>query len=188
MGEQEIIAGIKQGDQKAFRTLVDQYQPKVLNICYRFVNDEDTAKDLTQDVFIEVYESIHSFRGESKLMTWLYRTAVNKSLNFVKRNRRMKLLDSLESVFNGSKETTDESFNADKNIQDSERSAHLYNAINSLSKNQRIAFSLHNIDGISYAEIAETMQLSLSSVESLIHRAKQNLQKRLLNFYKKNID
>lgn len=188
MGEQDIIAGIKKGDQKAFKILVDKYQPIILNICFRFVNDEDTAKDLTQDVFIEVYQSIHSFRGDSKLLTWLYRTAVNKSLNFVKRNKRMKLFDSIDSVYKGSDEATNESFDADKNIYDEERSKHLYNAINSLSKNQRIAFSLHNIDGISYAEIAEIMKISVSSVESLIHRAKVNLQKRLLNFYKKNMD
>lgn len=190
MSEQELVAGIKKGDQIAFRFLVDQYQSMVLNTCFHLVHDEDDAKDITQDTFIEVYNSIHSFRSDSKLSTWLYRVAVNKSLNFIKKNKRKKLVDNMESFFHSSKsdEISNESFNADKGIDDSERSTHLYKAIDSLNQNQRIAFSLHNLDGISYLEIAEIMNVSLSSVESLIHRAKVNLQKRLLNFYKNNLE
>lgn len=190
MSEQELIADIKNGDQQAFRFLVDQYQGMILNTCFHFVHDEDDAKDLTQDAFIEVYHSIHSFRSDSKLSTWLYRVAVNKSLNFIKKNKRKKLVDNMEFFFRltKSKEISNASYNADKGLEDSERSTHLYNAIDSLSQNQRIAFSLHNLDGISYAEIAEIMNVSLSSVESLIHRAKVNLQKRLLLFYKNNLE
>jgi RNA polymerase sigma-70 factor (ECF subfamily) len=73
-------------------------------------------------------------------------------------------------------------------LDDEERSKYLFRAINSLSKNQRIAFSLHKLDGVSYAEIAEIMNVSVSSVESLMHRAKANLQKRLISFYKKNME
>lgn len=190
MREQDLIAGIKSGDQNAFRFLVDQYQAMVLNTCFHFVHDEDDAKDLTQDAFIEVYNSIHKFRNDSKLSTWLYRVAVNKSLNFIKKNKRKRLVDNMESFFRSSKSTDigNESFNADKGIDDSERSMHLHKAIDSLNQNQRIAFSLHNLDGISYSEISEIMNVSVSSVESLIHRAKVNLQKRLLNFYKNNLD
>ncbi len=190
MLEQELIAGIKNGNQDAFRFLVDQYQSMVLNTCFHFVHDEDDSKDLTQDVFIEVYDSIHRFRSDSKLSTWLYRVAVNKSLNFIKKNKRKQLIDNMESFFRRSStnEMTSESFNADKELDDSERSSHLYKAIDSLSQNQRIAFSLHNLDGVSYTEIAEIMNVSLSSVESLIHRAKVNLQKRLLDFYKNNLE
>ena len=190
MNEESLIAGIKKGDQNAFRFLVDQYQSMVLNTCFHFVHDEDDSKDLTQDVFIEAYNSIHSFRSDSKLSTWLYRVAVNKSLNFIKKNKRKSLVDNMESFFRLSKknEMGNESFNADKGLDDSERSLHLYRAIDSLSQNQRIAFSLHNLDGISYSEIANIMNVSVSSVESLIHRAKGNLQKRLLNFYKNNLE
>ena len=190
MTEQDIVNGIKSGDQKAFRFLVDKYQKMVLNTCFQFVKDEDDAKDLTQDVFIEVFDSIHKFRGDSKLTTWLYRIAVNKSLNFVQRNKRKRLFGNLESFFSSGKfnDESSDTYNADKPLDDTERSKHLYQAIESLSQNQRIAFSLHNLDGISYAQIADVMNVSVSSVESLIHRAKVNLQKRLLDFYKNNIE
>jgi RNA polymerase sigma-70 factor (ECF subfamily) len=189
MSEQELIAGIKKRDQQAFKLLVDQFQSMVLNTCFLFVHDEDDAKDLTQDVFVEIYNSIHSFRGDAKVSTWLYRIAINKSLNFIKKHKRKKLINNLEEYFQIQKYSlSNDSFNADKNLDDEERSEYLYNAINSLSKNQRIAFNLHKLDRISYAEIAEIMNISISSVESLMYRAKRNLQKRLISFYKKNME
>ena len=184
MSEQELISRIKQGDQQAFKQIVDDFQAMVLNTCFQFVNDKDDAKDLAQDVFVEMYNSIYSFRGDAKVSTWLYRISVNKSLNFIKKHKRKFLIDDLESFFMNKSEET---YNADKNMEDNERAKHLYAAIHSLSKNQRIAFSLHKIDGVSYTEIAEIMNVSISSVESLIHRAKVNLKKKLFNFYKKNI-
>lgn len=190
MGELEIIEGIKNGDQKLFRLIVKEYQEFLLNICYHFVHNEDDAKDLTQDVFLEVYKSIHAFRGDAKFKTWLYRIAVNKSLNFIQRKKIRKLFVDMDSLFRTGKIDTcnNHSFNADKTIHDNERSRYLYQAIDYLSQNQRIAFSLHHLDGMPYSQIADIMNISISSVESLIHRAKSNLQKRLIHFYKKNMD
>ena len=189
MGEQEIIAGIKQNNNEVFRQLVDKYQQMVLNTCYGFVNDRDDAKDLTQDVFIEFYNSIHSFRGDAKISTWLYRVAVNKSLNFIRKNKRKQLFGNLESMFAGKNEPQSSgSYNTDAGMENDERTLALNKALGSLPKNQRIAFTLHKIDGVPYSEIAEIMNVSLSSVESLIHRARTNLKKKLLNFYIKNME
>ncbi|MBC35650.1 MAG: RNA polymerase subunit sigma-70 [Bacteroidetes bacterium] len=186
MSEQELIDAIKRQDPHAYRSLIDQYQPLVLNTCYSFVQSEDDAKDLTQEVFIEVIRSIKKFRGESKISTWLYRMAVNRSLNHIKKYKRRSLFGEVEEINKGDF-TASDSFNADKSIEDQERSKVLFDAINSLKKNQRIAFTLHKVEGVSYAEIAEIMNITTYSVESLIYRAKSNLQKKLLSYYQKNM-
>ena len=81
MGEKEMIKAILEGDQKAFKLLVDTYQVMVVNTCHAFIHDRDEAEDIAQDVFIQVFESLGKFRFESKLSTWLYRIAVNRSIN-----------------------------------------------------------------------------------------------------------
>ena len=188
MGEQVDIARIKQGDQHAFKQLFDQYQTLVLNTCYGFVHDESDAKDLCQEVFIEVYKSIHRFREDSKISTWLYRIAVNKSLNYIRKNKRQGLSGSVDQLSNKYEDASlsSDTDAADINIENREREQALEMALSSLPKNQKIAFVLHKVEGVPYQEISEIMNVSISSVESLIHRAKKGLQKKLLNYYKKN--
>ena len=188
--ESELIEGVLNKDEAAFRMLVDRYQEIVLNTCNGFVHNEDDAKDLTQEVFLKIYDSIGKFRGEAKLSTWIYRIAVNKSLNFIRANKKNKIIGDLDSIvfLNNSALTVDH--NCDKTdtaLDQLRRSKILFAAINGLSKNQKIAFSLNKLDEISYNEIAEIMNISLPAVESLIHRAKRNLQKKLINYYKKNL-
>lgn len=188
MSESQLVEAIKNNDQQAFKSLVDKYQEIVLNTCYNLVNDEDEAKDLTQEVFIEIYNSIQKFRGDAKLSTWIYRIAINKSLNFIRAAKRKRLISSIDAMFKTSNVgylKSDKSFDADHIIIESEISKALYGAIEGLSKSQRIAFSLHKLEDVSYNQIAEIMDLSLPAVESLIHRAKLNLQKKLINYYKK---
>ena len=88
-----MIETILKGDQRAFKLLVDTYQLMVVNTCYAFVHDRDEAEDIAQDVFVQVFESLGKFRFESKLSTWLYRIAVNRSINHCKspRGRAIKI-------------------------------------------------------------------------------------------------
>ena len=190
MKEPDLVEGIKKKDAAAFRMLVDRYQEIVLNTCNGFVHNSDDAKDLTQEVFLKVYDSIHKFRGEAKLSTWIYRISVNKSLNFIRANKKTRKNIDLDSIpFSNHSELSvnHESDENDASLDQIKRSRILYSAINNLSKNQRIAFSLNKLDEISYNEIAEIMNISLPAVESLIHRAKLNLQKKLIGYYKKNL-
>jgi RNA polymerase sigma-70 factor (ECF subfamily) len=175
MEDKILIEKIINQDHRAFKELVDKYSSLVINTCKSFVHDPDDAQDIAQDVFIEIYQSIHKFREEAKISTWLYRISVNKSLNFM--NSEKEEIDIPAS----------NSQNADAEIENEERKNILYKAIESLTYNQKIAFTLNKFEDVSYKEIAEIMDLSLSSVESLIHRAKINLQKKLINYYKKNI-
>src|SRR5690554_7603014 len=85
--DQDIIANIRRGDKQAYRLLVERYQQKVFQTCMGFVHHEEDAADLTQEVFIKVYEKLDAFRGEAAFSTWLYRMAVNHSLNAVRKNK-----------------------------------------------------------------------------------------------------
>jgi RNA polymerase sigma-70 factor (ECF subfamily) len=160
----------------------------VFKACYNILNNYEDAEDVAQEVFIEAYLSISGFRGESRLSTWLYRISVNKAKNLLRKNKWQLLLQRFERFLPGEKsENKDlEDFSAYEDMNRMERTEDqkiLFSAIESLPENQRIAFSLNKFDDLSYQEIAEAMQTSLSAVESLIHRAKLNLQKRLSNHF-----
>jgi RNA polymerase sigma-70 factor (ECF subfamily) len=189
MTEIEIIQKLQQGNEQAFKQLVGNYQKLVVNTCFGMVHNSEDAEDIAQEVFIEVFRSVHNFRAESKLSTWLYRIAVNRSLNFIRDNKRKKWFQSFEDIVKaknlqlniatGHHETPAAEM---ENIQ---RANILHEAIDSLPENQKTAFTLNKYEDLSYKEISEVMEMSVSSVESLIHRAKLNLQKKLYNCYKK---
>jgi len=190
MTEQELLIEIKNKNQQAFKVLVDKHQLAVVNTCMGFVHNQFDAEDLAQEVFIEVYHSAEKFRGESKISTWLYRIAVNKSLNFVRDNKKRSLMKSIENFFSGERNTSyeisdNEQSEAEYEILNSEKGHFLQKAIESLPKNQQIAFVLNKYDELSYKTISEVMDISVSSVESLLFRAKKTLQSKLINYYKK---
>ena len=199
MTEQQLIDGLSKlgtaenrHGELAFKYIVDTYQAVIYNTCIGIVGDADDAKDIAQDVFIQLYKSADSFRGDSKISTWLYRIAVNKSLNHIRNNKKHKVLLRIQGFF-AADETREIQIRdrARSNPQEiSEQNEHkvaLRTAIDSLPENQKTAFVLKNYDDISYKEISEIMELSLSSVESLIHRAKKNLQKTLNYYYHNNV-
>lgn len=190
MKETEIINRLQQGDEQAFKQLVENYQKLVVTTCLGLVHNMEDAEDIAQDVFIEVFRSVDKFRADSKLSTWLYRIAVNRSLNFIRDNKRRKWFWSFEDEAENKnnpleKITHDASENPEYELENNQRAQMLHQAIDSLPKNQRVAFTLNKYDDLSYNEISEIMDLSKSSVESLIHRAKLNLQKKLYTCYKK---
>ncbi len=90
MEESEFIISLKAGNKEAFATLVREFKSQVLNICYRFLLNKEDAEDISQEVFIEIYHSLPKFRGEAKLSTWIYRIAVSKSLEELKKRNRKK--------------------------------------------------------------------------------------------------
>ena len=191
MTDKELIKAIKKNDQQAFKQLVEDNQQLVVNTCNGFLHNIADAEDIAQDVFVEVFLSINTFREDAKLSTWLYRIAVNKSLNHIRDNKKNKNLKSIDDFIASDKNLKRElpdsnTSQPEKIIEEKERSQILQYSINSLAKNQKIAFTLNKYDDLSYKQIAEVMDLSVSSIESLLHRAKKNLQKKLLNYYKKS--
>jgi RNA polymerase sigma-70 factor (ECF subfamily) len=191
MTESEFIEGLKKGDEHVFRKFIDLYQASLLRLCNGFLHNTEDAKDVVQDVFIEVFQSVNDFRGKSLLSTWLYRIAINKSLNHIRKNKHKIFFSGIDSIFtkpqNLIAEISDESEIPDKRIVEDEQMKIIKKAIDMLPHNQRIAFILSKYKDLSYKDISEVMDISISATESLIHRAKLNLQKRLFSFYKKNM-
>jgi len=181
-----LVEELKNGVEGAFRQLVSDYQDKVFNTCISFVKNSDDADDLTQEVFIEVYNSIHKFRKDSKLSTWIYRITVNKSLEYIRKMKRKKRFGVFHWISNEESESEFQVPDFDHPgvlAENKEKAKILFSAIEELPEKQRIAFTLHKLEDLSYEQIAEIMQKSLSSVESLMHRAKNNLKKELYDYY-----
>lgn len=172
-----MIQKLKENDRKAFNELVILYKHSVINTCYRFLLDKEDAEDISQDVFVEVYLSIQSFRGESKISTWIYRITVTKCLDAIKkRNRKKRILslgkmlhiDDVANWIAGGKQP-------DADLEAADTFSAINKALNQLPDNQRVAFTLSKIDGFTNQEIAEIMTTTTIAVESLIYRAKKKV-------------
>ena len=182
LNEFELIQGLRNADETAFKYLVDNYQGRVFNTAIGIVQNAEDAEDVAQEVFIQVYRSIHNFKGESKLSTWLYRIATTRSLDLLRSRKSKKRFGFIQRMFGESNEPMHEipDFNHPGVALDrKENAAKLFKAIAQLPENQKTAFTLHKLEDLSYQEISEVMQASVAAVESLMHRAKQNLRKML---------
>jgi RNA polymerase sigma-70 factor, ECF subfamily len=190
LDERILIEKLKQGDETAFKAIVEKWQDMVYNTALGIVQNAEDAEDIAQETFIQVYQSIESFKGESKFSTWLYRITVTKALDHARRKKRKKRFAIIKKLFgdSGEEEVQVPDFHHPGVILDKkENAAILFQAINQLPDNQKIAFTLHKVEGLSYQEISEVMNSSVSSVESLMHRAKTNLKKTLEGYYKSRI-
>jgi RNA polymerase sigma-70 factor, ECF subfamily len=187
MLETELVNKLKNRDEEAFRIIFNDNQKKVINACYRIVNNKDVADDLTQEVFVKVWHSINSFKSGSKLSTWIYRIAVTSSLDYLRAQKRKNRYLFLP-YFNDDDQKQIEIKAPDGNpgtiIENAERMMVLNDALNKLPENQRVSFLLSKDDEMSSKEIAEILNTTVSAVESLIHRAKKNLEKTLYKYYK----
>ncbi len=173
--------------EKLYNSLVAEHQEMVINTCYRFVFNREDAEDLAQDVFVEVFRSLEQFREEAKLSTWIYRIAVTKSLDHLRRLKRKKRFSSLKRIIGITDPTEEIAAPSNENPADAlagnERAEILLEALNSLPESQRTAFLLSKQEGYSQQEIADILKTSVSAVESLVHRAKKNLHNKLYAYY-----
>ena len=180
MTEQELIQGLRQGEETAFRILVDTHQDRVFNTAIGIVQNAEDAEDVAQEVFIQVFRSIHSFKAESKLSTWIYRITTTRALDLLRSRKSKKRFGFLQRLFGDSNEPIHELpdfHHPGIALEKKENAARLFRAIGQLPENQKTAFTLHKLEDLSYQEISEVMQTSVAAVESLMHRAKQNLRK-----------
>ena len=187
IGDSELIYKLKNADEDGYRQLIQEYQEKIFNTSISLVKNADDADDLTQEVFIEIFNSIHKFREDSLLSTWIYRITVNKSLEHLRKLKRKKRIRILTWFNKENRELNQEAANFNHPgvlAENEEQSRILFRAIEKLPESQKVAFTLHKLEGLSYDQIAEVMQKTLSSVESLMHRAKTNLKKELYDYYR----
>lgn len=192
MNDTLLIDKIKEQDNDAFRFLVEKYQTMVINVCYGIVQNRTDAEDVAQDVFIEVYRNAECFMSKSKLSTWIYRIAVNRSLNYQKKNRYKSRSTEIDNMSVADSYIVNEKFKylnstPDEEYETKQRIRILQNTISLLPKRQQTALVLFEYEDLSYKEIADVMEVSVSSVESLIFRAKSNIKKKLFKYYKKQL-
>ena len=170
-------------DAASFQEMYHQYKSLVYNVALSYVQNVEDAEEITQDVFIQLHQSIATFKNLSTLKTWIYRITINKSLDFLKHKKSQKRF----FIFGKRSENEYEIQNISTFehpgilLENKEKSKLLFGVINELSENQKTAFILSKIDGLSNPEIASIMELTVSSVESLLFRAKDNLKKKLGN-------
>ena len=189
MEDDNFIRDLKEGKQFAYGKLIDDFQQKVFSTCISFVPNKEDAEDIAQDVFVEVFRSISKFKGDSKLSTWIYKITTNKCLEFIRKKNTKKRFGFLKSIMGNDMPVDKTSYFTDMNhpgilLENKEKSETIFRAINQLPEAQKVVFTLCKIDGKSYEEVSDIMGKSISSVESLMFRAKKNLQDLLGNFYK----
>lgn len=189
MTDSEIIGLILQGDRDKFRILVEKYQQMVFHTCMGFVHNRDDADDLTQDVLIQAYQSLQAFKGAASFSTWIYRIAINASLNKVRKSTGNHILQRLDILFGAGKEKEIalpllDAENPENILIRQEHKDWVKKALDSLPEKQRTAIVLSNYDDLSQKEIAEIMDTTEGAVEALIQRAKSNLRKKLTSSHK----
>jgi len=188
INETELIEQLKQGDEAAFKTIVEQWKDMVYNTILGIVQNETEAEDLAQDVFIKVYEKIGTFKGDSKLSTWLYRIATTTALDHLRSKKRKKRFGFLQSLSGSGdeKESIPDFNHPGVSLDNKERATVLFKAIDELPENQKTAYTLHKLEGLSYRDVSEVLNTTVSAVESLMSRANQNLRKQLEDYYNKH--
>ncbi|CAN5488767.1 RNA polymerase sigma factor [soil metagenome] len=186
----ELVKKLKQGDQSVFTAVVNEYQDMVYNTAIGIVQNAEDADDITQEVFVQVHLSVQSFKGESKFSTWLYRITISKALDHEKKKKRKKRFAFIQGLIGNQQEEDlhPVEFNHQGiQLEKKESAKDLFKALKKIPDNQRIAFTLHKLEGQSYQEISEIMALSLNAVESLMGRAKTNLKKALDAWYQQKL-
>ena len=182
MSNDSLISRLKGKDPAAYKELFTQFKDQVFTVALGFVPDKEDAEDISQEVFVEIFRSVEHFRADAQLSTWIYRITVNKSLELIRKRKRKKRFAFLESILPGEgPQIKDPSTltHPGLRLENKEKAEQLYAAIERLSENQRIAFTLTQVEGMSYKEVCDTMGLTQGAIESLIFRARKNLQKYL---------
>jgi RNA polymerase sigma factor (sigma-70 family) len=189
LNELELIQQLRAGDEQAFKSLVTNYQDLVYNTALGVVQNSEDAEDVAQEVFIQVYRSIDQFKGDARLSTWIYRITTTKALDHLRSRKRKKRFAFITSLFGPNDELVHEPVDFQHPgvaLDRKEQAALLFQMIAQLPENQKVAFTLHKTEELSYQEIADVMQISVSAVESLLFRARQNLRKLLEKYYQQN--
>ena len=189
MNERQLLLAVADGDPLAYKRLYDQHCSQVYNLALKLVGNPQDAEDLAQDVFVTFWNEAKKIRGDSKLSTWLYRVTFNKSLNL---KRRGGVWGKVRKFFSIEEETdaldnlpAPSQSRPDRQHEIKEAKTTLAELVAELPGRQGEVFLLHKLQGLSYKEIAAELGISMSAVESAMHRAKMGLQEAMLQRHKR---
>ncbi|WP_176758854.1 RNA polymerase sigma factor [Alkaliphilus peptidifermentans] len=182
MSQEEIslIEESQQGDMDSFEKLIQPYQKKAFNIAYRMLGNLEDANDVTQEALIKIYKSIDKFKGNSQFSTWLYSIVSNSCIDYIRKNRKGKILyldkdyDSGEGTYQ--LEVPDEENTPEYLLERKETQNMIQDAINQLNYEHREVIILREIEGFTYQEISEILKCSEGTVKSRISRARSSLR------------
>ena len=178
--DNELVKQVCMGETQLFRLLIERHQQHIFNLCYRMLQQFEEADDATQDTFLKAYRSLKQFRGDARLKTWLCRIARNECLNRLRHENMASLDQQL---------TTDYSFQiADSTpsplelIEQRETQSIVHEAINKLPHQYRLVITLFHLNGLSYEEISQVMEIPMGTVKTYIFRARELLKSKLQAF------
>ena len=176
--EKKLIKELKSNNESAFKLLVENYKDQIFNTIIPIIQNVDDADDVTQEVFIQIYKSIKKFKEKSSLSTWIYKISISKAYEYIRYNKRIKRFSILINMFRDDNTIINipDFIHPGVELEQKENSKILFSAINKLNHQQKTAYILKNVQGLSYKKISDIMNKSISSIESLIYRAKQNLK------------
>jgi RNA polymerase sigma-70 factor (ECF subfamily) len=169
--DHELIANVLQGNQKAFRQIVERHHSLAFAVVRSILGDRDDVEDVLQNAFIKVYRGLHSFQGRSKLSTWIYQIARNEAITAL--HRRPVEYQPVDEIDRPAPDTD----NPERQYENSELREHLEAALSHLQQDHRMAIELHYLGEHSYEEIAEIMDIPIGTVKTYIYRGKIELRR-----------
>lgn len=178
--DQQIVEKVQRGDKNAFGLLVTKYQHKVAHLVSRYVKNSGDVADVTQEAFIKAYRALPNFRGESAFYTWLYRIAVNSAKNYLVAQGRKPPASDVDAeeadYFDGS-DALKEQNSPERSLMSEELEKVLFDALEKLPEDLRMAITLRELEGLSYEDIANVMDCPVGTVRSRIFRAREAIDK-----------
>jgi RNA polymerase sigma-70 factor, ECF subfamily len=174
--DEELITRFQKGEEQAFRVLVERYRERIRNLVYSILNDRDIVDDIAQEVFIRAYRALPRFRFQSSLYTWLYRIAVNRSRDELRRKkfRRFFSLQTMMEEGGGAIESQ-----MSVTMEDTSTQELITKGLQQLPEKYRVPIVLKDIDGLSYEEMAEVMKCEIGTVKSRLSRGRSMLREYL---------
>lgn len=183
-----LIARARDGDMDAYDELIRRHQERIYGTVYHMTSNHEDANDLTQETFIKAYQALKSFKGGSSFYTWIYRIAVNKTINFLKQRKNRQAMSLNDLDFNAENDPDLVALVSDKTPRREaglvELQEKLNEAMGKLSDVHRLVVTLHDIQGVPHEEIAEIMECNVGTVRSRLFYARQQLQGHLSDYLK----
>jgi len=186
--EQALVQRVRRGDLEAYDELVRRYQERIYATIYHMTSNHEDANDLAQESFIKAFQALKSFKGGSSFYTWLYRIAVNKTINFLKQRKSRVHMSLNDLDFNAEHDPDLVAFVSDKTPRREAGLTELQEKLNAamlkLSEPHRLVVVLHDVQGLSHDEIAKIMDCNIGTVRSRLFYARQQLQGYLSDYLK----
>lgn len=182
--ELHCIERIKQGDHEAFSWIVDKYKDLVYTLCIKMLSSEEDAEEAAQDVFVKVYKSINSFRGNSKFSTWIYRITYNQCISYIR--KKVKLIDLVDEL--PESEIDEHSIDALDALKEEERTFFIKQAMEALPETDAFVLTLFYYEELSLEEICEVTGQTNNNIRIRLHRARKKLYVVLSDIMKSEIN